>query len=100
MTPAQLEFGYWRAYADFYKWNSILRGAATKESLPAALRHLALAAGWKKLEPIWDLIIRARSLYRMLPVLEKLLEGFKERQAPNTRYEVRATASPGEIINS
>ena len=26
----------------------------------AGLRHLAYAAGWKKFEPLWDLVIRAK----------------------------------------
>jgi radical SAM superfamily enzyme YgiQ (UPF0313 family) len=88
MTPGQLESGYRRVYSDFYRWRSILRGAATKERRPERLRHIAYAAGWKKLEPMWDLIIRARSVNRMLPVLERLLEGFgraydtKENMAP------------------
>ena len=30
------------------------------DDLLAGLRHLAYAAGWKKFEPLWDFIIRAR----------------------------------------
>jgi hypothetical protein len=30
LTPWELEEGYWRAYHDFYRWGSILRGASTK----------------------------------------------------------------------
>ncbi len=100
MAPGQLESGYWRAYADFYKWGSILRGATTKENWLEGLRHVALAAGWKKLEPIWDLIIRARSVCWMLPVLERLLEGSGKREVRGTSYEVRMTGSPNEVINS
>jgi radical SAM superfamily enzyme YgiQ (UPF0313 family) len=76
MTPGQLESGYWRAYGDFYQWGSILRGAAKKERWLGRLRHLAYAAGWKKLEPMWDLAIRARRLNQMSRLLERLLEGF------------------------
>jgi radical SAM superfamily enzyme YgiQ (UPF0313 family) len=73
MKAEELEAGYWRAYRDFYRWGSIFRGARTKPSLGGALRHFAYAAGWKKLEPLWDWIIRARKVSRALPVLEAVL---------------------------
>ena len=71
-----LEAGYWRAYRDFYGWRNIVRGAATKPTLGGALRHAAYAAGWKKFEPLWDWLIRARRVGRALPVLESVLQGF------------------------
>jgi hypothetical protein len=45
----------------------------------AGLRHLAYASGWKKFEPLWDLIIRARRAGAMLPVLEAILSEFGRR---------------------
>jgi len=79
LTPQELESGYWRAYRDFYRWGSILSGASTKPELAGKLRHIAYAGGWKKLEPMWDLIIRARRVTRMLPVLESVLAEFGHR---------------------
>jgi radical SAM superfamily enzyme YgiQ (UPF0313 family) len=76
MTAEALERGYWRAYRDFYRWRSILRGAWTKESLTERLRHVAYAGGWKKFEPAWDWVIRAKRVCHMLPVLERVLAGF------------------------
>ncbi len=67
MTPDQLEAGYWRAYRDYYRWSAIARGAAGQDTLSAAARHVAYAGGWKKLEPLWDLVIRARRVGAMLP---------------------------------
>ena len=81
MSGAQLEAGYWRAYRDFYRWGSILRGASAHESVTACARHLAYAAGWKKFEPLWDLIIRTGQAGRMLPVLEAILSEFGRRTA-------------------
>jgi radical SAM superfamily enzyme YgiQ (UPF0313 family) len=75
MSPATLEAGYWRAYRDFYRWGSIVRAAGTKPTWAGRLRHLAYAGGWKKLEPLWGVVIRAGQLGRMLPVLESVLEG-------------------------
>lgn len=76
MTPEALEEGYRRAYRNFYRWGSILHGAATKPNLLGAARHMAYAGGWKKFEPLWDLVIRARRIRRMLPILEGVLTGF------------------------
>jgi hypothetical protein len=69
-----LEAGYWRAYRDFYRWGNIARGAATKPTMAGAVRHAAYAAGWKKFEPLWDWLIRARRVGRALPLLETVLE--------------------------
>ncbi len=76
LTPEALEAGYWRAYRDFYRWGSILQGAWTKDQPIAKLRHVAYAGGWKKLEPFWDLVIRAKRVTHLLPVLEAVLAGF------------------------
>src|SRR5262245_33236034 len=82
MSEQELEDGYWRAYRDFYRWGSILRGAATKPTAIGRVRHAAYAAGWKKFEPPWDMVIRARRIARMRPVLESVLSCFgRARQA-------------------
>lgn len=75
MTPAALERGYWRAYRDFYRWGAIFRGALAKPTWTGRGRHLAYAAGWKKFEPLWDWVIRARRVSQMLPLLETILAG-------------------------
>jgi radical SAM superfamily enzyme YgiQ (UPF0313 family) len=76
MTPGQLEEGYWRAYRDFYRWGSILRGAGTQPTLRGKARHVAYAGGWKKFEPLWDMVIRARRVGKALPLLEAVLAAF------------------------
>jgi radical SAM superfamily enzyme YgiQ (UPF0313 family) len=81
LTPEALEAGYWRAYRDFYRWPSILRGARRQRTWAAAARHLAYAGGWKKLEPMWDWIIRAQRAAHMLPMLEAVLSEFGARPA-------------------
>jgi hypothetical protein len=35
--------------------------------------------GWKKFEPAWDLVIRAKKAGRTLPALEAILAGFGTR---------------------
>jgi radical SAM superfamily enzyme YgiQ (UPF0313 family) len=82
LKPAALEAGYWRAYQDFYRWGSIVRGALTKDNALDALRHFAYAAGWKKFEPLWDWAIRMKRVTYMLPTLEGILAGFGKHAAP------------------
>ena len=76
MSAAELERGYHWAYREFYRWRSIVRGASAHDDLVAGLRHLAYSAGWKKFEPLWDFVIRARRAGTMLPVLETILSEF------------------------
>ena len=75
MSAEALEAGYWRAYRDFYGWGAILRSAWAQEEWGERLRHLAYAGGWKKLEPLWDVVIRLKGVANFLPLLEAVLEG-------------------------
>ncbi|MBZ5623021.1 MAG: B12-binding domain-containing radical SAM protein [Acidobacteriia bacterium] len=102
MTPQQLEEGYWRAYHDFYRWPSILKGAMTKASWAGRLRHFAYAAGWKKFEPLWDFVIRAKRVAQMRPLLEAVLcrepprdelRDQKDQEKGNKDKDVRVTAA-------
>jgi radical SAM superfamily enzyme YgiQ (UPF0313 family) len=79
LTGEQLEYGYWKAYRDFYRWGSILRGSSAHDTVLSGLRHFAYAAGWKKFEPLWDRVIRAKRAGMMLPVLETILSEFGRR---------------------
>src|SRR5438046_700705 len=57
------------------------RGASTKVGVRPRLRHLAYAGGWKKFEPLWDLLIRSKQVLHALPILETILSGFGSRPA-------------------
>jgi len=84
LTPEQLEAGYWYAYRRFYEWRSIARGALSHGAIVPALKHAAYAAGWKKFEPLWDAVIRAKRAGIMLPVLETILgSGLKPSAQPS-----------------
>ncbi len=80
LSPEQLESGYWRSYRDFYRWGSLFRAAATKGTWRERLRHLAYTAGWKKFEPVWDIIIRSKNVAHMLPWLERILADYSSSQ--------------------
>ena len=83
MSPEALEAGYWRAYREFYRWSAIARSAASKDSPLERLRHMAYSGGWKKFEPLWDLVIRAKHVTDLLPALEGILSGFGRRPSPS-----------------
>jgi hypothetical protein len=76
LTAEELEAGYWRAYREFYSWKNIRAGACASDSWRERLRHAAYAGGWKKFEPLWDAVIRAKRATTMLPTLEAILSGF------------------------
>ena len=49
--------------------------------------------GWKKCEPVWDLLIRARRVARALPLLERVLAGERHRVGAEPAQR-RVTVSP------
>lgn len=103
LTPEELERGYWRAYREFYRWGSIFQGAATKPTALGRLRHFAYAGGWKKLEPFWDWVIRARRVNHLLPMLETVLSEFGQlssavqRSRAQTGINAIFSAKPGRL---
>lgn len=77
LSPEALEAGYWRAYREFYRWDSIFRAVRAHQGIRGQLSHVAYAGGWKKFEPLWDWAIRFKRVTSFLPVLEAVLAGFK-----------------------
>jgi radical SAM superfamily enzyme YgiQ (UPF0313 family) len=73
MSPAALEAGYHRAYEHFYRWSAIASASFTHGTIKHRLKHFAYAAGWKKFERCWNVVIRARQLRAMTPLLEAVL---------------------------
>jgi radical SAM superfamily enzyme YgiQ (UPF0313 family) len=73
LTPDALKAGYDWAYREFYRWPSIARASLSHGSLKHQAKHFFYAAGWKKFEAAWNLVIRARQLRQMTPVLEAVL---------------------------
>jgi radical SAM superfamily enzyme YgiQ (UPF0313 family) len=94
ISPEALEAGYWQAYQQFYRWSNIFRGAWVKEDWGDRMRHLAYSGGWKKLEPFWDVIIRAKQVNRLLPLLESVLISFNNSSNPvPPQYSVQKSCS-------
>jgi len=80
LTAAELEAGYHWAYREFYRWNSIGQAALCHGSLKHQAKHFFYAAGWKKFEPLWNAVIRARQLRAMTPLLESVLSKVSDRE--------------------
>jgi hypothetical protein len=58
---------------------------------------VAYAGGWKKLEPMWDWVIRTRRVAKLRPMLEAVLTGFGRygtRELPGTCGGSSPAATP------
>jgi radical SAM superfamily enzyme YgiQ (UPF0313 family) len=73
LKPEMLKTGYDWAYHEFYRWASITRASLHHGALKHQAKHFFYASGWKKFELAWDLLIRARQLTRVTPLLEGVL---------------------------
>lgn len=73
LAPEALKAGYDWAYREFYRWSAIARAALQHGTLKHQAKHFFYASGWKKFEPLWDMLIRARQLTRITPLLEAVL---------------------------
>ncbi len=73
MSAEQLETGYRWAYEEFYRWRSIFRASAHHGTWTSRVTSFCYSAAWKKLEPLWDAVIRLRRLRHTRPMLEAML---------------------------
>ncbi|MBX2886840.1 MAG: radical SAM protein [Granulosicoccus sp.] len=96
MNADTLLKGYHRAYKEFYSWRNILTASQQHASLKHRSKHFFYSAGWRKFEPFWDVIIKARRLNNMTPLLEGILakvssNGTTDKETEQTAAQ-RATA--------
>ncbi len=73
MTADALKSGYDWAYQEFYRWSNIARSSLFHGMTKHQLKHFFYAGGWKKFEPLWNLVIKLRRLDLMTAVLEAVL---------------------------
>jgi radical SAM superfamily enzyme YgiQ (UPF0313 family) len=73
LSAAQLKAGYDWAYEEFYRWKSIFRASAHHDTWDRRLKSFCYTAGWKKLEPLWNAVIKSRRLRSLHPILEGIL---------------------------
>jgi len=73
LKPEELKQGYDWAYREFYRWSSIAKASYSHGTVKHQAKHFFYAAGWKKFEAAWNMVIRARQLSHMTPLLEAVL---------------------------
>jgi radical SAM superfamily enzyme YgiQ (UPF0313 family) len=83
ISPEALKDGYDWAYQEFYRWSSIARASWSHGSAKHQAKHFFYAAGWKKFEAVWNIVIRARQLGLMTPLLEAVLSKVTRGDTPN-----------------
>lgn len=88
LTADELKNGYNWAYKEFYSWTNIIKSSINHESLRHKLKHFIYTGGWKKFEPVWNFIIKTKSLNNMLPILESILTKVNPRE---TRFQMTKT---------
>lgn len=89
MTAEAIERGYRESYDEFYKWSGIIGSARTKQCLVDSLRHIVYVGAWKKLDPLWALIIQLRRLDVAIPLLERVLSGRSRSSADSVQQKER-----------
>ena len=74
LSAEELKAGYDWSYKEFYKWSNIFRSCTNDISIQRSFSHFLYTGGWKKLEPLWNFLIKAGLLNKTLPLLESLLK--------------------------
>lgn len=77
LSSDALEAGYWKAYRNFYSWSNIWKASMVHDQLANNFKHLLYTGGWKKMEPLWRVIINSGALNHMTPLLESILNTSK-----------------------
>jgi hypothetical protein len=88
LQPEVLKAGYDWAYEEFYRWGSIARASLHHGTLKHQAKHFFYASGWKKFEPLWDLMIRARQLRQVTPLLETVLSRVTRRDTATETEQI------------
>lgn len=73
MSAEELKTGYERAYKDFYRWGAIMKASLFHGSVKHQIKHFCYTSGWKKFEPLWNVVIQMKKLRLMTPLLEGVL---------------------------
>lgn len=94
LRPEVLKAGYDWAYREFYRWSSIARASLHHGTLKHQVKHFFYASGWKKFEPVWDLLIRARQLNWVTPLLEGVLS-----RVSGGKTEGKVEVESGDLVN-
>ena len=73
MSENELSRGYDYSYKKFYNWSSIIESSFFHGTVKHQMKHFFYTSGWKKFEPLWNIIIQMQRLKIMTPILERVL---------------------------
>ncbi|MBT29705.1 MAG: B12-binding domain-containing radical SAM protein [Thalassobius sp.] len=99
LTAQELKEGYDWAYKEFYSWSNIFEASLKHDSAKHKLKHLFYTGGWKKFEPVWNFLIKTKSLNNMLPVLESILSKVRSTGNTKNKYAEDSINEPVEREN-
>ena len=92
MSADALEEGYWRSYAEFYRYGSILKRSC---GLPGTLKRVLYNVGWKKIDWLWGPIISSGLLPFVRPIFESVLaRNSRARLAERAVNDIRIAPTP------
>lgn len=89
MSPEQIEAGYWQSYRDFYSWKSIFKSLDANPAVLNKCRHLLYTGAWKKMDPVWNLLIAMKRLPTATPVLRSILRSSRRNAASADCVQMR-----------
>ena len=101
LKTEELKAGYEWAYRAFYKWSAIAQASFHHGAAKHAMKHFFYASGWKKFEPVWDILIRARQLTHVTPLLEAVLSrvtSHRSRWGSATKTTGVATPDDSDLV--
>jgi radical SAM superfamily enzyme YgiQ (UPF0313 family) len=73
MSVEELEYGYKWSYGQFYSIKSILSSSMAHKKASKKISSFIYSLAWKKMEPLWEMIIKLKKLSYSVPVLEEVL---------------------------
>jgi hypothetical protein len=100
LKPEALKAGYDWADSEFYRWSSIAHASLQHGTFKHQAKHFFYAAGWKKFEPLWDLMIRAKQLTRMTPLLETVLSRVTGTRAKHSQFPAIHSSMIGDGLST
>jgi radical SAM superfamily enzyme YgiQ (UPF0313 family) len=81
LSEEELKHGYDWAYKEFYRWSSILQSSLTHGTAKHQLKHFFYTSGWRKFEPLWNMVIQLKKLNLMTPLLEGVLSRVTKKRS-------------------
>ena len=97
ISAEELKAGYDWSYNEFYSWANILKASLKHDNIKHIAKHFAYTGGWKKFEPVWNFLIKTKSLNQILPVLESILSKVRYHEKQEFSTPIGPLSMEGKI---